>query len=374
MAVYNILPKVNLRDIDASDTLNEHGGVTDNVFGSKFRRTANVNKWSKRKPTNYRGMLFEKGDEEPAQWQGDDGMCGFDKSSVIFNVVEDLVSACMANWNYRYVYPEGGEEYPFRIGDYRGYYPKAISPILSFDYYGQIDANDNGSSMTFRVMGNGDVNEEVNLTMKDFLYNGTTSAEQMLLCVIITDTSGERILEKVGSAIGSDKNFVSEVSVSQTELGKAGSYLAFAALYNAQPKRYMAFPIGYTEFRVLNSVDAEKLGWVFGSGSITYDGSGRYTYTGQLSYSPTFEGANVFIELQINSVNTGKGETVQLVKQSQSADGKMHYMTYSGTARIQHTERNVYILRCGYGNEFLNNAYLDLGNVQFVEPTSNEEG
>lgn len=369
-----ILNEINLADYDVRDTLNEYGGVTDNVFGSKFRRTANVNKWSKRKPTNYRGMLFEKGDEEPRQWQGDDGMCGFDKSSVMFGVVEDLVSACMANWNYRYVYPEGGEEYPFRIGDYRGYYPKAMNPILSFDISGQIAANDNGSSMTFRVMGNGDVNEEVNLTLKDFLYDSVSSAEQMRLCIIITDKSGVVKLTKTGDAIGSAKGFVKEVSVYQTELGEAGSYLAFVALYNAQPKRYMALPIGYTEFRIVNSVDAEKLGWVQGSGSITYDGSGRYTYTGQLSYSPTFETAYVFIELQINGVNTGNGEQVQLVKQSQSADGKIFYMTYSRTEKIQHTEGNVYRLRCGYGSGWLNNAYLDLGNVQFIEPTSNEEG
>jgi hypothetical protein len=276
----------------------------------------------------------------------------------------------MGNQTFVYDPPRGGD-YPLRIGDYRGYYPKAMNPILSFDVSGQIVTNDNGSSMTSRVMGNGDVNEEVNLTMKDFLYDGTTSAEQMLLCVIITDTSGGVKIVKTGDAIGSAKGFVKEVSVYQTELGKAGSYLAFAALYNAQPKRYMALPIGHTEFRVLQSVDAEKLGWVFGSGAITYDGSGLYTYTGQLSYSKSFEGANVFIELQINSVNTGTGVEVPLVKQSQSADGKMYYMTYSRTMRIVHTEGNVYRLRCGYGSEFLNNAYLDLGNVQFVEPTSN---
>lgn len=369
-----IIHEYNLADHDVRDALNKEGGRTDNVFGSKFRRTANVNKWSKRKPTNYRGMLFEKGDEEPRQWQGDDGMCGFDKSSVMFGVVEDLVSACMANWNYRYIYPEGGEEYPFRIGDYRGYYPKAMNPILSFDVSGQIAANDNGSSMTFRVMGNGDVNEEVNLTLKDFLYDSASSAEQLRLCIIITDTSGVVMLTKTGDVIGSAKGFVKEVSVSQTELGLAGSYLAFAALYNAQPKRYMALPVGHTEFRIINSVDADKLGWVFGSGAITYDGSGLYTYTGQLSYSKSFEGANVWIELQINSVNTGTGVEVPLVKQSQSADGKMYYMTYSRTMRIVHTEGNVYRLRCGYGSKFLNNAYLDLGNVQFVEPTSNEEG
>ena len=292
---------------------------------------------------------------------------------MIFGSDSALVSAVMGNQTFVYDPPRGGD-YPMRIGDYRGYYPKAMNPILSFDISGQIAANDNGSSMTFRVMGNGDVDEEVNLTLKDFLFDGTTSAEQMYLCIFITDTSGNVKLKKTGGAIGSDKDFVREVSVSQTELGLAGTYYAFAALCDAQQKHFMALPIGYTEFRIINSVDAEKLGWVFGSGSITYDGSGRYTYTGQLSYSPTFETEYVFIELQINGVNTGNGGQIQLVKQSQSADGKMFYMTYSRTERIQHTEGNVYRLRCGYGSGWLNNAYLDLGNVQFVEPTSNEEG
>lgn len=366
----NVLPDYSLDDYEIRDTLNEYGGVTDNVFGSKFRTTAQIEKWSKKKPTKYYGLIIETGNEDPKQWQADNGLCGFTNGSVIFGSDSALVSAVMGNQTFVYDPPRGGD-YPLRIGDYRGYYPKAMNPILSFDVSGQIAANDNGSSMTFRVMGNGDVDEEVNLTLKDFLYDSVSSAEQMRLCIIITDKSGVVKLTKTGDAIGSAKGFVKEVSVYQTELGEAGSYLAFAALYNAQPKRYMALPIGYTEFRIINSVDADKLGWVFGSGSITYDGSGRYTYTGQLSYSPTFENAYVFIELQINSVNTGTGEQVQLVKQSQSADGKMYYMTYSRTAKIQNTEGNVYRLRCGYGSEFLNNAYLDLGNVQFVEPTSN---
>lgn len=365
-----IIHEYNLADHDVRDALNKEGGRTDNVFGSKFRTTAQIDKWSKKKPTKYYGLIIETGNEEPKQWQADNGLCGFTEGSVMFGSDSALVSAVMGNQTFVYDPPRGGD-YPLRIGDYRGYYPKAMNPILSFDVSGQIVANDNGSSMTFRVMGNGDVNEEVNLTMKDFLYDSVSSAEQMRLCIIITDTSGVVKLTKTGDAIGSAKGFVKEVSVYQTELGKAGSYLAFAALYNARPKRYMALPIGYTEFRIINSVDADKLGWVQGSGSITYDGSGRYTYTGQLSYSPTFENAYVYIELQINSVNTGTGEQIQLVKQSQSADGKTYYMTYSRTMRIQHTDGNVYRLRCGYGEGFLSNVYLDLGNAQFVEPTSN---
>lgn len=367
----NVLPNIDLADHDVRDTLNEHGGVTGNVFGSKFRTTAQIDKWSKKKPTKYYGMLFDNGNRTPKQWQADNGLCGFTEGSVMFGSDSALVSAVMGNQTFVYDPPRGGD-YPLRIGDYRGYYPKAMNPILSFDVSGEIVTNDNGSSMAFRVRGNGDVNEEVNLTMKDFLYDGTTSAEQMLLCVIITDTSGGVKLVKVGSAIGSDKDFVREVSVSKTELGTAGSYLAFAALYNAQPKRYMALPIGYTEFRIINSVDDDKLGWVQGSGSITLDNRGRYTYVGELSYSPSFEGSDVWIELQINNLDTGNGETKKLQYTSKSSDGKIHYMTYSRTvSNIENISGNVYRLRCGYGSGLSNNAYLDLGNVQFVEPTSN---
>lgn len=363
MAVYEILPSNNLKVADIRDTLNANGGVTDNDFGSMFGTGAHINKWAKKKPTVY-GKAFEKGNEEPAIWQAENGLCGFKEESVLFTDVDAMVSAIRENAVYVYEHPKGGSSSPFRIGDFRGYYAGAMSPIWSFDYSGQIYANDAGSSSVFTLMGNGDVDRSVNLTLADLLGDGVTSVSQWYFCVVVTNDSGNVVLTSKGGQLGPGADFVKDVVVTQKQLGVTGVYVAYAALCDAAERDFMACPIGGIEFQVLASADAEKLGWMAGTGY--WQGGRRFTYQGQLAYSASLEGADVFIELQVNGVNYGNGELVKLTKDSESSDGKMFYMTYKREIIMSAASGDAYRLRCGYGSNLANNAYLDL--VETTEP------
>lgn len=52
-----ILPNTNLQDHAIRNTLNKGGGRTDNDFGSKFRKTAKINKWSFYKPVTHENLF-----------------------------------------------------------------------------------------------------------------------------------------------------------------------------------------------------------------------------------------------------------------------------------------------------------------------------
>ena len=130
MAVYEIIPIREVRKIDVRDTLNANGGVVDDVHSSMYRSAANIDKWSKKKPTKYYKLIFAKGDEEPKQWQADNGLCGFAEDSVVFSSTDALVDAHSNGDIYIYEPPIGGD-YPYRLRDFSGYSAKAKSPIWS---------------------------------------------------------------------------------------------------------------------------------------------------------------------------------------------------------------------------------------------------
>jgi hypothetical protein len=141
------LPNYNLDDYEVRDTLNEHGGVTDNVFGSKFRRTANVNKWAYHKPESY-DSIFAMSDHERKM-----NNHGFDVTSITGNI-EELFEKAANSWVY--ILPTGGEHSPFRIGDFRGYNPNAKPP---FDYHYIMKTGetiDGTADEVWRVVANAD--------------------------------------------------------------------------------------------------------------------------------------------------------------------------------------------------------------------------
>lgn len=112
MAVQTILPTTNLKWDDIRDTLNANGGSVTNDVASAFSTNANINMWAKNKPDNV-AKDFDITDTDRAN----------------------------ANHNFIVVYKDGykpNEVYwrfatptaPFRLGDFRGYNPKALPPIF----------------------------------------------------------------------------------------------------------------------------------------------------------------------------------------------------------------------------------------------------
>ena len=114
MAVYNILPTTNLKWDDIRDTLNA-GGVS-----TAFSASAKINRWSKYKPVVIDNPFPTNSD----WWKGDDGKCGLVIST--YTSVENLVKD-IGNW-YKYI---GNTGLYKRLGDFRGYYRNAVSPIYN---------------------------------------------------------------------------------------------------------------------------------------------------------------------------------------------------------------------------------------------------
>lgn len=138
MAVYDILPTENLRYDDIRDTLNANGGSVSNVVGTAFAEGANINKWAKYKPVAYPQPFT---DNYPDWWKGFNGLCGI--SNFGFSNVKQILTYYKDNNFWVYTPPQGGEDEPFRLGDFRGYTSerKAImkSPfvddnVITFEY------------------------------------------------------------------------------------------------------------------------------------------------------------------------------------------------------------------------------------------------
>lgn len=365
-----ILPKTNLQDHAIRNTLNRGGGKTDNKFWTYFSPNAKTNGWSKKKPTKYRNLIFAKGNENPAQWQADNGLCGFKEESIIFGSKAELIAAFNNNETYVYEPPTGGTEYPFRSGDYRGYNPDALPPVWSFDRTGQIYANQTSSEVTFTLLGRSNVDTETELTLQDILFDAASSLADCSFCVIVAEKSGTIRLTKTGSTLGNGTYFSKSVTVTRSELQTTGSYIAYPAFVDPYGSKFIAAPIGYIEFQVLASPDAEKLGWVDGTGKWIMKDGENFMCQGQLAYTSSWEGQQVFIELQINGVNSGRGSTVTLVKDSQSSDGKTFYMTYTRSMKLDILGGEIFRLRVGYGSNWANNDYLRLDYVpeEDIEP------
>lgn len=365
-----IIPSTGVELVpEVGQVLQGAGGVVDVYYApSYFAANAKINKWSKYKPTKYRNLVHATGNEDPKQWQADNGLCGFKDSSIVFNSAASLVAAYRADSTFVYELPTGDTTYPLRIADFREYYTEARSPIWSFDYTGQIYANNSSSSSTFKIMGNSSIDISHNLRLSDILPDTVSSLSTYYFGVIITNKSGSIITTvKSSSTIGASAGFVKEVTVKQTQIGSTGTYLAYPALIDDDGKEFVACPIGHVEFQVLASADAEKVGWMADSGKWAI--GDRFTYQGRIGYSPSFEGVGVFIELLVNNVSLGNGQTVTLKKDSQSSDGKTYYMTYTRSIILADTGAS-YRLRMGYGSNMGNSAYLDLKEVspEDIEP------
>lgn len=118
MAVYDVLPKTNLEFQDIRDTLNANNGSVSNVVSSAFQSGANINKWAKYKPVR----LNQDFPAYDRYWKANDYYCGFDLKSAKYSNAGDI-GKVFPTWNY--LLPRGGSDEPFRLGDFRGYYPKA---------------------------------------------------------------------------------------------------------------------------------------------------------------------------------------------------------------------------------------------------------
>ena len=198
MAVYNILPKVNLRDIDVSDTLNANGGVTSREFSSFFRASANINKWAYNKPESY-DSIFAMSDYERKM-----NNHGFDVTSITGNV-DYLFRNAKNSWTY--ILPKGGEHSPFRIGDFRGYNPNA-KPPFNYGYIMKSGETQTGSTTeVWRVV----VNSDAEIKMSNMVVFEDMNASHYMF-VARKVSGGDYITSTMASMSGDPSEIVCSIT------------------------------------------------------------------------------------------------------------------------------------------------------------------
>lgn len=115
-----------LKDHVLRDFLNKEGGKTDNVFGSKFRKLANINKWSRYKPVSYNKVTALSEQElKLANY----GLSNYHMGRT--TTPKELMDLAIQGTDfYPYVPPKGGESSPYRSADFRGYNADAEPPYI----------------------------------------------------------------------------------------------------------------------------------------------------------------------------------------------------------------------------------------------------
>lgn len=146
-----------------------------------------------------------------------------------FNSITALIDAYQNDAVYVYELPTGGEQWPYRLGDFRNYNTDAKSPIFSFEKiagYMIMDSNgytdQNGSYYTFKIMGNGDIDSSYNLTLADISYSGSDFTFANLFFGVIVTNGVTHFLKVADEPIGDDPAFVKEVTVTLKDMSEYG--------------------------------------------------------------------------------------------------------------------------------------------------------
>lgn len=361
MAVMTVIPTSNVLLEDIRDTLNNAGASVANDPTTFFTSAAKINKWAKYKPVHYPVDFLN----DDRRWQGY-GTCGFQESSIRFDSSDELVAAHKAGTTFKYVLPTGTSASPYRLGDFRGYYPSAKAPIWSLSAEGQIYTNDTSSTMSFTILGNGDVDSDYNLTMKDIMPDGATSLSDYYFAVIIVNSSGGiEFTQMSDSTIGTSSSFTKTATISQSQLGDVGNYTAYPCFVNATGKDFIACPIGAVSFSVLTSKDTGKVGWMAGTGYWQQTG-GKKTFVAQLAYTEEYKGITVKVSAKVlrsgsyEIVGSTQDVTLPTTPDSTSADGKNYYYNYSYSTISDTQDDDVFYFFVYWGNNYANEASIEL--------------
>lgn len=184
MAVLSIIPNENVNVQDIIDTLVYHGAVfiyenidDKGVLNSLdlmqlFSKNANINIFSKKKPVIRKVNFCQdfdstKSNYYPEWWKGTDGNCGIKFLSVSSpKDLPNVIDGKLNGWEYQL--PQGGENAPFRLGDFCGYDPNAKPFVEGFSLSRSIVENKTGSIFTVSFITTPSESKPTSLNFSDF--------------------------------------------------------------------------------------------------------------------------------------------------------------------------------------------------------------
>ena len=239
------------------DVLNAAGGSVGNDVTSFFKSAANLDMWSRFKPIVIARIpflkLWDKMDSTRYYYQGEDGKCGL--SYNVYTDVGTFKSALVGGetrWDY--MPPQGGENAPMRLGDFRRYCTTAINPL------GTIPTNliatrlPSGDSVQIDIEVAVPTGTTYNLGMSDFYANSIPFTDMYLGVYLI----------KKGEAEG-------RFRTSDTKIGEEGVMSIVFPLYSDEGGDYTA----YTFLSSVVQGDEEKEGTFVSIGGVSMNGAGQ---------------------------------------------------------------------------------------------------
>lgn len=253
MAVYDILPNEDLKDVDIVATLNANGGTVDFEQESWYKPSTNINKWAKFKPQNS-DNLFKLSEEERKL-----GNYGLDLtwSGSARTPQSVLIDMSQGKDFYPYVTLKP----PFRMSDYLGYNTKAVAPY-SLDCSSTLEVLSFPASIPFTIKINSKA--EFKLTDLAAFEDSFSGGYFAVLCGEGLNANSKVIMHKPSDPEQYNNMLYGEIKVSQ-----AGTYY-LAAVYTNIPnvgevtdvssvaENFMPIPNGYISVKVTQkSVYAE---------------------------------------------------------------------------------------------------------------------
>lgn len=141
MSALAVLPTSNLKWDDIRDTLNAGGGVVNNIAITAFQSGANINMFAKYKPSDIGAVNFTRDNPgafvvdswdgqlvtiKDKWWIGKNGTC-----NINIPIIDNLENNSPNDVPWSYIPVPGGQNAPYRLGDYAGYDAKATSDMIT---------------------------------------------------------------------------------------------------------------------------------------------------------------------------------------------------------------------------------------------------
>ena len=211
MAIYDILPDNDLKDIDIVETLNANGGSVTYFHPSWYSASAMLNWASKYKPVVCSEDFISLSLWQSTYFRGDDGNCGLTIPKYSPSSFKSAVKNGEGAWSY--TPPRGCNDYyyePQRMDDFRGYCPSAYNPIGMMATNGMISNGKVSFAIDSALTGSSDTN----LTLADIRIGGLygTSLAEYYMGVFVWNNSLSFFYTS-DTPIGSDADLNIEVPI-----------------------------------------------------------------------------------------------------------------------------------------------------------------
>lgn len=165
------------------DTLNENGGSVTNVASTAFKSSANINWAARYKPVPY-AIAFN--DEDSNWWKASDGKCGVDYP--VYSKTSSVDGNDESSWSPNL--PSGGEDEPFRLGDFAGYNPDAkLISSVSVQPSGDVNIGSSGTKSNLMIQFKDNINTNA-LDFSEIKYSSSKTLDDLYFGVVAIKTSG----------------------------------------------------------------------------------------------------------------------------------------------------------------------------------------